>query len=351
MAEENNKLISLQDIQNLVIEKKFVRIDSNKYTQEAYDYVKQLIDNEKAILFDRSTHRIWTLGEWFGGDVFKENLMYYSKLKAINVDNTLIKELEALGPEQTLAYKGKNSVKVNISRDDENKQDVVEIDLDVYKLINSSSDGKFSLYVNKDGKIDIHEYVEPNIKIKKKDHILGQTILDLDFEVESTVPIEDWVKFDVLTQNCSVIEVDKVNKKLKLQINPDNYANGIDEVIKIQYNDGFNEGEFIINGIFNVYCYYGCYNPDTFKYIDTGNYIIENNKVDGIFGLNQYDFYYGYFRCPKKYSPLFVDNIRYSQGAWHKEYDVIINEVEYNTYITDNSGLGNIQWKVIENIK
>ena len=39
MADEITPLISKEDIQDLVIEKKFVRIDSNRYTEEAYEYM------------------------------------------------------------------------------------------------------------------------------------------------------------------------------------------------------------------------------------------------------------------------------------------------------------------------
>lgn len=346
-----NTKITKEELANLVIEKKFVKMYSSRYTDEAIQYIHELVDRERAILWDGDTRRIWTLGEFYGGDVFLEELKFYSTLRTLDGYNQLVNELEALGPEQTLAYKGSNYINVRLNRDDVEKQDVVEISLDLYNMINTSADGKFSLYINKDGKIDIHEYVEPKIELDKQDHILGQEYIELPFYVESTVPLKDWTKFIVEAENCEVINVDKNNNKLLIRINPDNYANDIDEIIIMKYDDGYTTGQFRFEGLFNIYCYYGCYNPDTFKYIDTGSYIINEDKVDGIFELNQFDFYYGYLRCPKKYFPILVDDIRKSQGAWHKEYNVIINEKEYKTYMTDNPGLGNIRWKVIENIK
>ena len=39
------------------------------------------------------------------------------------------------------------------------------------------------------------------------------------------------------------------------------------------------------------------------------------------------------------------------QGAWHKQYDIMLNEKIYKTYITENYGLGKIEWKVKNNIQ
>ena len=224
-----NTKITKEELANLVIEKKFVKMYSSRYTDEAIQYIHELVDRERAILWDGDTRRIWTLGEFYGGDVFLEELKFYSTLRTLDGYNQLVNELEALGPEQTLAYKGSNYINVRLNRDDVEKQDVVEISLDLYNMINTSADGKFSLYINKDGKIDIHEYVEPKIELDKQDHILGQEYIELPFYVESTVPLKDWTKFIVEAENCEVINIDKDNNKLLIRINPDNYANDIDD--------------------------------------------------------------------------------------------------------------------------
>ena len=351
MADEITPLISKEDIQDLVIEKKFVRIDSNRYTEEAYEYVKQLIDAERAILFDRSTHRIWTLGEWFGGDVFKENLLYYSRLKVIDLDDELLSEVEAISPESTLAYRGKNGININVSHDEENSQDILEFDFDVYNLVRYKPGSKYSLYIDDEGKIDIQEYHEPNINIIKQDYNPNNITIDLEFEIDSVIPFKEWKNFNINTENCELVNVDDNNQIIKININPDNYVNDIPEIVKITYDDGYTKKTITFNGIFNIYCYYGNYDQDNFDYIELGNYIIEDNKIDYIFQINQGDYYYGYYRCPIKYDPLFIDNRRYSQGAWREGFNSTINGITYKTYITDNPGLGNNEWKVLENIK
>lgn len=350
MADEITPLITKEDIQDLVIQKKFVRIDSNNYTEEAYEYIKQLINDEHAILFDRSTHRIWTLGEWFGGDVFKENLYYYSKIKVIDLDNELLSEIESIKPESTLAFRGKTNININSSHDEENDQDVIDIDLDIYNLIKNQPNNKYSLFIDEDGKIGIKEYIEPSIEIIKQDHIPNKDNVEIEFIVESSIPIENWNKFEVKTKNCELESIDFENRKLKINIDPNNYPAGIKESIDISYDDGYTSNTIYINEIFNIYCYFGCYDPDTFEYIELGSYIIENGNIEQVFKINQADKYYAYYRCPYKYNLLFIDNRRYMQGAWKEETSVTVNEMQYKTYITINPGLGNIEWKVLENI-
>ena len=192
LKHKNTPLITKEDIQDLLIVKKFVRIDSDNYTEEAYDYIKELIDAEHAILFDRSTHRIWTLGEWFGGDVFKENLLYYSNLKVINLDNEILSEIEALSPESTLAYKPTDKIKINAKKEDD--KDVLEFDIDVYNLIKKQPTNRYYLFVDEDGKIGIKEYYIPKIELIKQDHIPSQTTVTCQLNIDSTIPLEDWDK-------------------------------------------------------------------------------------------------------------------------------------------------------------
>ena len=350
MADEITPLISKEDIQDLVIVKKFVRIDSERYTEEAYEYIKQLIDDEKAILFDRSTHRIWTLGEWFGGDVFKENLYYYSKLKVIDLNNELLSEVDAISPESTLAYRGKNKININISHDESNNQDILDIDLDIYNLVKNQSQNQYSLYIDEEGKIGIREYKEPKIDIIKQDYDSNKMTINIKYNIESSVPFENWYLFDINTENCDIIKIDNEKQIITIDIDPINYTNNIPEIIKFTFDDGYTNKTITINGIFNIYCYYGCYDPDTFEFIDLGYYNIEDDDIGQIFNINQYDKYYAFYRCPLKYNPIFIDNRRYSQGAWRLESNIIINGLTYHTYITQNSGLGNIEWKILENI-
>ena len=351
MDDEITPLITKEDIQDLVIYKKFVRIDSANYTDEAYQYIKELIDAERAILFDRSTHRIWTLGEWFGGDVFKENLLYYSKLKVIDLDDELLSEVDAISPESTLAYRGKNHININASHDEDNKQDILEIELDIQNLLKNQPNNEFSLYIDDEGKIGIRKYQSPKFTFEKQDHIPNQMTITSKLIIDSTIPINEWPTFEIECKNCDFVSFDQETMDIIIDVDPNNYENELEETIKITYDDGYSSGIANIVGLFNIYCYYGCYKPDDFEFVDLGGYEIENHSIENIFKIDQFDKYYAFFRCPLKYKPIFIDNRRFIQGAWIKENIVTINDIKYQTYMTINLGLGNIEWKIVEDIK
>ena len=339
-------VISLEDLQELTINKKFITLNSEDYTEEAFDHIKNLVFDEKSILFDQSTHLIWALGKWFGGDVLKKDLYYYSKIQTIDLDDEIIDSLDALTQNQAISFKSHNGITIDLTRN--NDKDILAFGLNVREIIsNKNITSKYILYIDDDGKIDIKEHNNPIINIFRKDYD-GSSDIELEYELISDIPLENWKEFEIIVNNCRLIEHDVENHIIKINTDPLNYIDNIEETIKIKYDDGYSKNEYILKGIYNIYCYYGYLKEENNQYVNLGFINIYDNE--DTFIIDQGDEYYGFFRCPQNYNPIFIDNIRYMQGAWHKQYDIMLNEKIYKTYVTENSGLGKIEWKVKNNI-
>ena len=93
--DENGK-ITLEDINSLSIVKKFVCIQSSKYNEEAYNRILELIDAEQAILFDKDTHKIYTLGTYYGGNLSKDDFLYFSSIVNVDEADEILNKIEAL---------------------------------------------------------------------------------------------------------------------------------------------------------------------------------------------------------------------------------------------------------------
>jgi len=338
--------ISLEDIQELQVTKKFITLCSEDYTPEAFEYIKQLCTENESILFDQSTQQIWTLGKWFGSDVFKKDLLYYNKINLINNDDELISYLNAPDFASTLNLRHSNGIGINLIS--ENNKDIIEINLKLNEIISNDSQNDYVLYIDENNKIGVKRYEKPNITINKID--FNENIDELEYHIDSSIPIENWNEFQIMTENCQLIENDIDNKKLKIRINTNNYKNDINEIIKIIYDDGRIKDTYILNGIFNIYCYYGYYNPMLAQYITSGEFIINNENIEIPFEIDQLNIYHGFLRCPIKYNPIIIDNIRCMQGAWIYANTVDVFGKKYKTYLTENAGLGKIQWKIKNNI-
>ena len=47
-----------------------------------------------------------------------------------------------------------------------------------------------------------------------------------------------------------------------------------------------------------------------------------------------------------KINPVFYDNSTNMVAAWYKVNHIIIDNIHYNIYRTQNNGLGKIEWKI-----
>lgn len=339
--DDNLIKIDLEDIQDLIIQKKFVRINSDKYTDNAFNYVKYLIDQERAILFDADTHRIYTLGEYYGGDELKENLLYFSKLLSIDVDNEILDEIDALQNSDTLAIRGKDALKINFVKD---KYNTIEFEYSLENAINSNPfkfnpDNEYHLYIDENGQIALNEYIYPKINIEHNPLFLNDEESQiLEFEIISSIDFDKWEKFNISSKNCTIDNLDLKNHKIYVT-----FHKGIDANIIIDYSDGkISDIYEYVQKWYNE-CKYGLFDGN--NYIEYGNIYYLDDDIDLII-IDQQKLYQAYIILPSNIKPIFIDNNTNMQGAWHKVKVSFVNENLYKLYVTDNSGLGQVEWKI-----
>lgn len=335
--------IDLEDIQDLVIQKKFVRINSDKYTDNAFSYVKYLIDQERAILFDADTHRIYTLGEYYGGDELKENLLYFSHLLSIDIDDNVLGEIDAIQNSDTLAIKGKGALNVNFTNND--KYNIIELEYSLQNAINNAAhkfnpNNEYNLYIDENGKIALNEYIYPVLEIIGQPLLLSDDVQQiLHLNISTSVNVNDWPEFEIETDNCTINHYDLEEKTINVTLNK-----GVDNVITIHYSDGKNSNTYTyIQKWYNV-CTYGLFDGN--NYIESDQILFIDDNIEP-FVIDQKNKFVGYVILPKYIKPIFKDNHRGMQGAWHKTHAYFYDDTNYELYVTDNSGLGKIEWKII----
>ena len=341
--DENGK-ITLEDINNLSIVKKFVCIQSSKYNEEAFNRILELIDEEQAILFDKDTHKIYTLGTFYGGNLSKDDFWYFSSIINVNDANEIINKIEALKNEDELSIHGENGILIELKEGNK-----INLSIDAKKLIsedatNITINGKrYSLGVD-NNKLDLTEYESPSIIIN--DFLINwnnKDIMEVDipFEIKGSLDIEEFKTFDITVENCELTSIDTENKIIKIKTN----SRYLNPYINISYSDEYvdKEEQFIIN--WNIKCYYGIYNGTEYL---IGEFNINDWKLDNYINIYQQQNEYAYFSCPEKCKPMFIDANRNIQGAWHKTTMTnTINGIVYNIYMTDNDNLGRNEWHII----
>ena len=341
--------ISLLDIQDLRITKKHVRIESSKYEQDAYEKILSLVDDSGAILFDKDTNRIYTLGQYYGGDTFKENLFYFSKLLNIN-NNEITEVIDSLKNEDSISLSGEDGIIISFKENNTinikiNKSDLIEENSKVIKL---DDERKFNLSINENNKIDLNEYVNPQIyltyELIKYNITLNSQRIEIPFEFNSDWSTDKLDVFNITIEKGILSRVDLPNKKIILTT----LNNYISPTINIEYGINGN----IKNESFTIYweikCYYGIYRNNNF--IEHNTFNIEDFKFNNnLISLNQRKDEHAYLLCPKICFPMFINTKFNIQGAWHKMFNNTryMNGLEYVYYITDNDNLGKMDWEVL----
>ena len=337
------------DLQDLIIQKKFVRIESSKYTDEAYEYVKSLIDSEQAILFDKDTNRIYTLGDFYGGDELKQNLLYFTKLLKVDLDGEVIDQILATKNEDNLQIKAKEGITIDFI--DNNGVSTIEFGADFNQLFNTHfikrEDGTgYNLFINENGQFDIEEYIAPKISLDITPLEYDEVIEDseemtIPINIESSIDIEDWEDFNITGDNCDIIDID--NDKVIVKV-----YKGDDATIYIHYNDGVSEDNIEVEVPWSDFAYYGVFDGD-YTYTDLGKWSL--GDIENTFVVDQSDYYYAFLMIPEEYSIIIYDDLSNIGGAWRKlKQKQIRNNHVYNVYQTVNEGMGKVRWKVIKNI-
>ena len=341
--DENGK-ITISDIQGLEITKKFVSIDSSKYAIDAFNMILGLVDSERAILFDKATNRIYTLGDYYGGDTLKENLHYFSKVLNINDEGEIISSFESLKNEDSITFYGTQGIDIEFK-----DNNVIKLSLKLNDIIeeykgNKTKDTEYYININNNNKLEINKQEPFSINIDDvsiKYNRLDNVLVEIPFTVSDSSNVDDLEKFKVIVENGTLENVDSENNKIKVMT----MNKSLDPKITIEYSNGIIDDTKTIYVHWSFECYYGIYDGYFNEY---GKFYINNvEQFNNDITIRQGSQEYAYILCPSFFEPIFIDIKRNIQGAWHKiKMTETKNGLLYNIYLTDNENLGTNNWHI-----
>ena len=147
--------------QNVVINKKFILIDSSLYTAEAYSYLLSLVDKAESIAFIYDTQKIYTQGKYYGGDIWQSKLNYFGNFALLDKNDSIYHTIKPEKSSDTLRLKGENNIKIYSDEVyDSNAAELIKtlkIGFDFASSVDDSTfsigNKEYSLSINDEGKL------------------------------------------------------------------------------------------------------------------------------------------------------------------------------------------------------
>ena len=338
------------------LNRKFILINSSLYTDEAFEYVLELINETDSIAFIRDTKKIYTHGEYFGGDLWEDTLFYFGNFQILSENDEAKITLEAEEQKETLRLKGINNLDIYAEEEYVNgeKLKTIIFNYDVSNVVNTSvftiddNTAQFNLEI-KDGQINVNKYVPMRVE-------LGAEIPTLEYDSnvsELSIPINvygtDSLKnLYVTSSNGDNVYYDEATSSIKI---PNISRKDVDTDILIVYGDSKNQGSLTISQKFSFACIYGLTEPDATSFNSFERYI-PSKSCNGEISLTIDRRSFGWFACPDIYNPIFIDKESNIGGGWilSNKKNFYSNGIMYNVYRTENRGLGDTKW-IIKNFE
>ena len=332
------------------IEKKFLLVESSLYTDEAYEYLLELINETDSIAFIRDKKKIYTHGEYFGGDIWEDQLFYFGNFQIFDsTTEEIVANLKAEVQSETIRFSGINNIQIIPEEEWVNgtKYQTIKFGYDIANSIDTSEftiDDPTSIYhlEIKDEKISVSKYTPIRVTADELNIIEYDTPIDnISFNINVFGTDNDKNIFvtssngDVITLENNTVTSTIVKKNIDIDyliIYSDSRVQ--DSIHNIQ-RYGF--GNFFSNEEIT---------PDNFNTLDRE---VKLDTCSCEFSIDLGDENFGWFACPSIYNPIFIDKDTNIGGGWKKVKTINLYSInlEYSVYRTENSGLGKTTWKVI----
>lgn len=336
------------------IQKKFVIVDSSKFNDEAFDYIKELVDAAGSILFVSDTKKIYVHGRYFGGDIFQDDLLYFTNFVSYDNEGNITGQTTARRPKSSLQLQGLGHMQAIAEYDDITGENKIKFDYDLNSAVNNEqftldSNAKYNLAVV-DGQIKMQKYVPISLKVSSLpvlEYDSGDTVVEINIMVSGTYSLQSLsTKTNIDTEDKKyIVGFDSETSKLFVEI-----PNNTDVEIYITYSDGIETNVITVKQLWGSYCFYGTTDFDLENINDSfknypNKYLITNDPSKTI-TIEQNGYEFGYFICPSKYKLIFTDSSNNLQGGWKKinDFTYYSTDINYTIYRTENSGLGKIKW-------
>ena len=317
IGEELGHVITLEELQeaNPKINKRIVLVNSSKYTEEAFEYLLDLIDDCEAIAFVINERKIYTHGEYFGGDLWEDSLNYFSKYALLDDNNEISAQIYAQTSKDAIQFKGEGGITLYSDYDIKRDASTIHVNYDLDAAVDKTSvvkvDDNLSLALEVDG---------DKIALKKL-HI--------------TASGNSSPKYNISTMS---IDVD--------------VKNNTPVTIYVDYQDknGFSLTESITQEWGYKYAYGSSANAIYENNINMFLANIENKFSEKTIDIDIKDGQYGWFVYPANIELSFIDVENGMTGGWkkHSIFWMYSQNIRYQVYRTENCGLGKTIWKLTQ---
>lgn len=394
MADTLHKLLPevLVTKQNLIddkfaIDKKFVMVDSRAYTEEAFEYILKLADLVGSLVFVYDTKKIWANGRYFGGDIFQEDLQYFTEFVSIDKDGNFTGFAKAHHAKETLILKGIRNVGVYANYDEESGENSIIFDYNLQGAVNTErvdiNGSKYNLVVE-NGQVKLNQYIPMKVSFSTLPPLEYDSVVDEMTEISfklfitGTLPDPNAIELqlnvttidgDDFTSYCTL---DEETNTVTAQI-PTN----VDTKFTVYYSDGETTGTVstwqrwgyeILIGLYKDSNFgFEVYNiPEVVNFTTLYDSIKDNlnneflrqlvwvpgTKLNVTLNIDINPYEYGIIYCPYNMNLEFTDMSMNLTGGWQpdfsktgtKYYDE--HEREYIVWRTDHMGIGLVNWKI-----
>lgn len=331
--------------------KKFLLINSRMYTDEAFEYLLELVNKTDSVAFIQDTRKIFTHGEYFGGDLWEDSLFYFGNFQILNDQDELITEVMPEHQKEILRFKGINNI--TITAEDvytyEGKFKTINFGYDIANSIDNSvvtiddSTAEYNLEI-KDEKIHVNKYIPTRVEVLDTDPIEYDTSVSELYYLMKVFGTDENKNIFISSSRDEEVEIDEDLKGFKA-ITTTPIIDDIDYLIL--YGDSKNQGSIIKKQEVGFGLVYAVEEINRNNFKSLSRYINHDN-CDCEILLDIDDGKYGWFACPSKYKVIFIDRDSSIGGGWKKHTTFLMYSlnIEYTVYRTEQTGLGLTKWAI-----
>lgn len=380
------KLVTIQDLKNeqFFPDKKWLMIDSRAYTPEAFQYVLKLSDIAGSLVFVYDTKKIWANGRYFGGDIFQEDLNYFTDFATYDEEGVFTGIIQANHPKDLMVFQGLNHVKVKATHDEETGSNLITFDYDLKAAVNTNrveiGGSKYNLVVE-NGQVKLNEYKPMTVTLSPLpplEYDSGDSFTTVSFKIYigGTIPNPELVQLNLgitAEEGYEVIAtLDPETNTVTAEI-----PRNVDVRFDVDYTDGETSGRATVWQKWGYEIIIGIYASSTFgegtigvvgatSFTDIMDEMNSNpdividrfiwvpgtklNKQSNI-SVNAGN--YGMFICPSSLNLEFTDTSVNLTGGWRPVYNLTglrysnERQTEYIVWRTDHMGIGLVNWKIV----
>lgn len=354
MDENTGHIITLEELQELnpKINKKIVLVNSSKYTEDAYEHLLDLIDEAESIAFVINERKIYTHGEYFGGDLWEETLNYFSKYVVLNDNNEITSQVYAQTSKDAIQFKGEGGITVYSDYDSNREASTIHVHYDLNAAVDSDSivnvNDELALTLGvENNKVTLKEYRPVIVEIETPQLLefdSGTREVTLNMTIDGSEKLKT---LNITATNGTAVMYDWLTRQIKFTV-----QNNKNVSIYVDYNDvtGKEYSRQVDQKWGYAYVYgYVKITEETFD-IQANSRGLEDSFKEKTISFSIPEGRYGWVAYPSSTDLVFIDDENGMIGGWRKDskFTRYSTGIEYQVYRTEQTGLGKTKWRLQE---